>query len=115
MVAYRSPDAQLPGAQHDHTVRSLASHNLLPRPCHNVGFGIINIHSEDRRRGIADGQSGAIIWDPIKVGDLHARCCAIVGEDHVIIEIHLTKVRKFAVVRLELSCAIQFELLHDVT
>jgi hypothetical protein len=74
----------------------------------------VQLLRERRRCRVADGQSLAILRDPVAVRHADARGGAIPGEDHVVVEIRLGKVRQFAIGRAERARVLKLQLLDDV-
>ena len=92
----------------------LAPENLLPGERHDIELRPIEFLGEGRRCRVADRQSLSVAGDPIAVGHANAGGGAIPGENDVVVEIDLGKVRQLAVRRLERADVLELELLDDV-
>ena len=95
-------------------MRRLPAEDLLPGKGDDIELRPVELLREGGRCGVADRQSLAILRDPVAVRHADARGGAIPGEDDVVVEIDLGKVRQFAVRRLERADVLELELLDDV-
>ena len=101
-------------AQHQHAVRALAAHHLLPGPGDDIELGPRQVHGEDGRGRVADGEALAIVGDPVAVRHLHARGRAVPGEDDVVRPVDGLEIGDLAVARLQDARVLELELLGHV-
>ena len=75
------------GGENQHAMRGLAAERLLPGKGDDIELRPIELLGEGGGGRVADRQALAVGRDPIGVGNAHARCRAVPGEDDVIVEI----------------------------
>lgn len=75
---------------------TLPTKTLLPRVSEHVDLAPVDVHSEGSRGSITDGETRAIVRDPVCVGDPDTCCRAVPCEDDVIVPIDVCQVGKFA-------------------
>ena len=93
----------------------LAAEHLLPGEGHDIELWPVERLREGGRGRVADRQPLAIIRDPARVNDAHARRRAVPGEDDVAgFRVDLLQVRQLAIRRLEEADIGQLELFCDI-
>ena len=101
-------------AERDHAVLGFAAQRLLPRPGRDIELVPRQRHGEGGRGRVAEREARAVAGDPLGVGDAHARCRAVPGEDDVAPGRGLRQIGQAAVRRLEQADVAQLELGCDV-
>ena len=82
------------GRKNQHAMRGLAAERLLPGESRGIELCPIEILGESGGRRVANRQALAIGRDPIGIGNPHAGCRSVPGEDDVIVEIGASRDRQ---------------------
>ncbi len=101
-------------AKRDHAMRAFPAQHFLPGPGDHIQLVPRNVHREDGRGGVADGESGPVRGDPVAVGNPHAGSGSVPGEDDVVRPVHLVQIGELAVIGLEDAQVFQLELVLAV-
>src|ERR1700683_5164483 len=95
-------------------MRGLAAQRLLPGESAYVEFRPIECLGEGGGGRVADAEAAAIGGNPIGIGNTHARSSAVPGKHDVACRIDFAEVGKVAVIGLEQSYVLEFQLLSNV-
>ena len=93
---------------------ALAAQNFLPAIGDNVELIPRQFHGEDSRRRIANGQTFAVVSNPVTIGNAHTRRCTVPGENNIAVKINGAQIRQLAVIRIKGAHIIKFKLLNNV-
>ena len=73
--------------QDNHTVTALPTKRFLKAESPDIELFPGDIHSKTGRGGIGNCQTGAVVRDPVAIGDTNPGGSAIPGENDIIVEI----------------------------
>ena len=94
---------------------AFSAEDFLPAVGNNVELFPWHIHGKDRRRGVADGQAGAVVANPVSILNFNASRGAIPRENGVVIRVSLREIRKMSVISGVGINVVELELLGDIS
>ena len=95
-------------------MRAFAAEHFLPRERDDIELVPRQWHRKSGRGRIADREPGAIVGNPVPIGQLDARGRAVPHENDVARKIDNVQIGQFAVGRDELACIINAQYIEDV-
>ena len=94
-------------------MRRFAAQHFLPGEGGHIELVPGQVHREGRRGGIANRQAGAVVGNPVAIGNAHARGGAIPGKHDIVVEIDRSEIDDLAIIG-GFDVCVDLELFHDI-